>query len=258
LELINLSDVTSVQSVDRALTILDILKENSRGYGVTELSNRLDVSKSTIHRLLMSLLKKGWVRQDKETEKYLLGLKLIEFGQTVSENLDIRKLASPYLHHLAEITGETAHLVILDQHEIVYIDKIESTQTIRMFSQVGKRAPLHCTGVGKAILAFLPEEQVDTIIETKGLPKFTEKTITSREQLFRHLQEIKNRGYSIDDEEHELEIKCAAAPILNFKGDIVAGVSVAGPIMRISDEKLNYMAKEVLKVSKELSTLLGG
>lgn len=252
-----MSENTSVQSVDRALTILEILKENPRGFGVTEVANRLQVSKSTVHRLLMSLFKKGLVRQDKETEKYTLGLRLIEFGQTVSDNLDIRKLASPYLHHLAEVTKETAHLVVLDQQEIVYIDKIESTQTIRMFSQIGKRAPLHCTGVGKAILAHLSEQEAVDIIDGKGLPKFTDRTITDKETMMNHLKEIRERGYSIDNEEHENGIKCAAAPILNFNGKVVAGVSVAGPIMRISDEKLYRIAAEVLKVSKEISRLLG-
>jgi DNA-binding IclR family transcriptional regulator len=253
-----MANETSVQSVDRALTILDILQKNPSGYGVTELSHQLDVSKSTVHRLLMSLLKKGLVKQDKDTDKYSLGLRLLELGHAVSENFDIRKVASPYLHQLSEITGETAHLVILDNNEIVYIDKIESYQTIRMFSKIGKRAPMHCTGVGKAILAFLPEDQVNKIIDEKGMQKFTEKTITSREKMLPHLQEIKARGYSIDDEEHEMGIKCAAAPIMNHNGDIIGGVSVAGPIMRISDEKLEMIAQEVLKVSKEITRLLGG
>ncbi|GIN63348.1 IclR family transcriptional regulator [Robertmurraya siralis] len=250
-------DVGSVQSVDRALTILEILQENSKGLGVTDLAKQLHVSKSTAHRLLMSLLKKGFVQKDMETDKYLLGLKLIEFGQNVSENLDIRKLASGYLHELVEISGETAHLAILDNNEIVYIDKIESSATIRMYSKIGKRAPLHCTGIGKAVLAFLPEEKIKQIIDENGLKKFTDKTITDKEEMLAHLSEIKRRGYSIDDEEHELGINCAAAPILNHKGEVVAGISVAGPLMRISKEKLSRIAKEVLRVSQEISRLLG-
>lgn len=251
------SSVITVQSVDRALLILDILQENSKGLGVTELSLKLDVSKSTAHRLLMSLQKKGYVKQDEENQKYSLGLKLIELSQTVSDNLDIRKLASNYLYHLAELTGETAHLVIMENDEIVYIDKIESSETIRMFSNIGKRAPMHCTGVGKAILAFLPEDKILQIIEEKGLRKFTYKTIIEKNTMLEHLKEIRNRGYSFDDEEHELGIKCAAAPIFNYKGDVVAGISVAGPIMRVDDEKLEMIASEVLRVSKEISKHLG-
>lgn len=251
------SNVITVQSVDRALLILDILQENPKGLGVTELSYQLEVSKSTVHRLLMSLLKKGFVKQDEESQKYQLGLRLIELSQTVSDNLDIRKLASNFLYHLAKTTGETAHLVIMENNELVYIDKIESSETIRMFSNIGKRAPMHCTGVGKAILAFLPEEKIHQVIDEKGLQKFTEKTIIEKEAMLAHLQEIKKRGYSFDDEEHELGIKCAAAPIFNHNGEVVAGISVAGPIMRVDEEKLEKIASEVLIISKEISKLLG-
>ena len=251
------NEVITVQSVDRALNIIEILQKNPRGLGVTELSNRLDVSKSTAHRLLMSLYSKGFVQQDNETEKYLLGLKFIEVGQIVSDNLDIRKLASPYLHQLTEITGETAHLAIMEQHEIVYIDKLESTQTIRMFSNIGKRAPIHCTGIGKAIFAFLPDRKIEEIINETGLHKYTEKTLTTAEEMFSNIQEIRNRGYSIDNEEHEIGIKCAAAPIFNHNQEVIAGISVAGPIMRVDEKKLKVMAKEVLRVSSEISKLLG-
>lgn len=252
------NEVITVQSVDRALIILEILQGEPDGLGVTELSTELKVSKSTAHRLLMSLLKKGFVQQDPENQKYRLGLKLIEFGQTVSNNIDIRKVASSHLRRLAEKTGETAHLVIQERSEIVYIDKIESSATIRMFSNIGKRAPMHCTGVGKAILAFLPQQEILDIVEDKGLEKFTHKTIINIETLLLHLEEIRNNGYSIDDEEHELGIKCAAAPIFNSKGEVVAGISVAGPIMRVTEDKLSAMAMEVLQTSQEISKLLGG
>jgi len=252
------SNVITVQSVDRALLILDILQESPKGLGVTELSSKLEVSKSTVHRLLMSLLAKGYVKQDDENKKYSLGLKLIDLSQTVSDNLDIRKLASKHLSDLAIITGETAHLVIRENNEIVYIDKIESSETIRMFSNIGKRAPMHCTGVGKAMLAFLPEEKINQILEEKGMQKFTDKTITDKTTMLEHLKGIRSRGYSFDDEEHELGIKCAAAPIFNYKGEVIAGISVAGPLMRVNDEKLKFIASKVLSVSKEISRCFGG
>ncbi|WP_223634633.1 IclR family transcriptional regulator [Planococcus sp. 4-30] len=250
-------EAITVQSVDRALHIIEILQQIPQGLGVTELSNRLDVSKSTAHRLLMSLYNKGFVQQDIQTEKYMLGLKFIEVGQVVSDNLDIRKIASPYLHRLTEITGETAHLAIMDKHEIVYIDKLESNATIRMFSNVGKRAALHCTGIGKSIFAFLPDEKIEEIIAETGLKKYTEKTLTTKEAMWENIQLIRKRGYSIDDEEHESGIKCAAAPIFNHHHEVIAGISVAGPIMRVTEEKLEMMAKEVLEASNELSNLLG-
>lgn len=250
--------IGTVQSVDRALLIVEKLQAAPRGLGVTELATELKVSKSTVHRLLMSLLRKGFVQQDYENQKYLLGLKFIELGQSVTDNIDIRKISSLPLQKLAEKTGETAHLVIRDRCEIVYIDKIESSATIRMFSNIGKRAPMHCTGVGKAILAFLPHQDILEIVQEKGLEGFTHKTITELEPLLDHLSDIRSKGYSIDDEEHELGIKCAAAPIVNSRGEVIAGISVAGPIMRVSEEKLIDMATEVLKTSKEISLAMGG
>lgn len=250
-------EAVTVQSVDRALTILNILKEHPKGLGVTELSHRLNVSKSTVHRLLSSLLLQGFVKQDVENDRYLLGLKLIELGEVVSSHLNIRKTAAPYLNQLAETTGETVHLVMMDQSEIVYIDKTESEATIRMFSRIGKRAPMHCTGVGKAILAFLPEEKIDEVLTERPMTKFTENTITDQAEMKKHLQEIRSRGVSFDLEEHEEGIQCAAAPLFNFHGDVVGGISVAGPIMRVDDKKLEHLAVEVKKVSQEISSLLG-
>ncbi|MFC7062420.1 IclR family transcriptional regulator [Halobacillus seohaensis] len=250
-------EATTVQSVDRALHILDILKEYPKGLGVTELSYRLDVSKSTIHRLLSSLLQQGFVKQDIENERYVLGLKLIELGEVVSSHLDIRKIAAPYLNQLAELTGETVHLVMMDNLEIVYIDKTESEATIRMFSRIGKRAPMHCTGVGKAILAFLPPDKIEEVLTDRPMTKFTDYTITDKDEMNMHLKEIRDRGVSFDLEEHEEGIKCAAAPIFNYKGEVVGGISVAGPIMRVDEEKLKFFSQEIHKTSNQISELLG-
>lgn len=216
----------TVQSVDRALEIIDILQDEPQGLGVTSLSKKMGVSKSTIYRLLSSLLNKEYVRKNRETQKYHLGLRLMQLGQTVTNQIDIRQIASPVMERLVQDTGETVHLVVQNGNEIVYIDKIESQATIRMFSNIGKRAPMHCTGVGKAILSGLSDEKVENIIKENGLKKFTNNTITDPQVLKEHLNEIQMAGYSIDDEEHEMGIKCAASPIFNFKGEVVAGISV--------------------------------
>ncbi|WP_130805828.1 IclR family transcriptional regulator [Senegalia massiliensis] len=247
----------TVQSVDRALKIIEILKDRPKGIGVTELSNILEVSKSTAHRLLMSLYNADFVRQDRENEKYLLGLRFIELGEIVSNELDIKEIVYPYLHKLGNVTGETAHLAIKNKNEIIYIDKIESPKTIRMFSTIGKRAPLYCTGVGKAIFAFLPESEIINIIDSIDFVKYTENTIVTKKEMLKELENIRNSRYAIDDEEHELGIKCAAAPILNYNNEVVAGISVASPIMRLNDEKFNNIIKEVLNASKSISNALG-
>ncbi|MFM1651728.1 IclR family transcriptional regulator [Brevibacillus sp. B_LB10_24] len=250
-------DTSSVQSVDRALYVLELLKENVDGLGITELAHRMGLAKSTVHRLLTSLKNQGYVRQDPQSECYLLGLKLIELGSVVSQSLEIRKIANPIMNQLVLETGETSHLVLLQEGEVVYIEKIESPYTIRMYSLIGKRAPVHCTGVGKAIIAHIPEEEVRKIVEQKGLPRFTANTITSFDELIANLQEIRERGYSLDEEEHEPGIYCVAAPILNHSGQPVAGLSVSGPTMRMDEEKIRLCMDRVVFYAREISKHLG-
>ncbi|WP_221761347.1 IclR family transcriptional regulator [Salibacterium salarium] len=249
--------VISVQSVDRALHILNMLQQEPKGIGITELSNKLDVSKSTAHRLLMSLWKKGFVQQHKETERYVLGLKCLELGESVSENLDVRQTAKSYLEELAKKTSETVHLVTLESNEMVYIDKIETNATIRMFSRVGKRAPLYCTGAGKAMLAFLSEKERNQIYDITTFRRYTSTTITAVDALEKHLEVIRENGYALDEEEHEEGIQCAAAPIFDHTGDVVASVSAAGPVFRVEEEKLSLMAADVKKTADAVSKALG-
>jgi len=251
------NEVITVQSVDRALRILEILKDERDGLGVTELSTHLEVSKSTVHRLLMSLLKKNFVKKDKNSGKYILGLKLIELGQIVSENIDIRKLAYPYLVQLVEILDETVHLASRDNNKIVYIDKIESSSSIQMYSKIGKRVPLHCTGIGKAILAFLPEEEVLHALEQIQLTRYTDNTIVKKEELLKHLKSIEKKGYSIDNEEHEKGIRCVAAPIFNYNKEVIAGISVTSLSVKLKGEKLVESTNEVVRIANEISKEYG-
>lgn len=247
----------SVQSVDRALKIIEIVKDRPNGIGVTELSDILNVSKSTVHRLLMSLYKADFIQQNSENKKYFLGLRFIELGEIVSRELDIQELVHPFLQELGEVTDETAHLAIKNRNQIFYIDKIESSKTIRMFSNIGKRAPMYCTGIGKAVLAFLPENEIKQVLAETELIKYTDNTLTTKAEILQELAEIRDRGYAIDNEEHELKIKCAAAPILNYKKEVVAGISVASPVMRLDEEKFKIIINEVLKASKKASEKLG-
>jgi IclR family transcriptional regulator, KDG regulon repressor len=247
----------SVQSVNRALRILEILRGFPNGLGVTEISIRLDVAKSTAHRLLSSLMEEGFVQKDQETERYRLGLKLLQLGYEVSKSMDIRRVAAPFMERLVDLTGETVHLAIYDHGEIVYIDKLESKATIRMYSRVGLRAHSHCTGLGKAILSCLPREEMDLVIEKYGLPKFTETTLITRETLMEALDAAKDIGYAFDDEEHEEGVRCAAAPIFNFEKTVIAGISVAGPITRISQERLKTMGLQVKQIALEISREMG-
>ncbi|CAH1223463.1 HTH-type transcriptional regulator XynR [Paenibacillus plantiphilus] len=247
----------SIQSVQRALSILEILRNHPDGLGVTEISNRLDVAKSTAFRLLFSLLEEGYVQKDDQTDHYRLGLKLLQLGNEVAKSMDLRRLATPYLKRLVDLTGETTHLAVYEKGEVVYIDKLESSATIRMYSQVGLRAPAHCTGLGKAMLSGLPDEEIDRVIETKGLQKFTETTLITRGQLMEALKEAHRNGYAFDDEEHERGVRCAAAPIFNFENKVIAGISVAGPTTRISQERMRQIGPQVSQIAKEISREMG-
>lgn len=249
--------VTIIQSVDRALTILNLLADSEKGLGVTEISNKLEVSKSTSFRLLSTLMQANYVKQDDESQKYFLGTKLLHLGQIVNNQLDIRKIARPYMEKLANEVQETVHLVIQENMEIVYIDKIESNQTIRMYSEIGKRAPMYCTGVGKAILANVPSVEQEHILKNIQFEKLTDKTITNEDDLKIDFEKIKQQGFSIDDEEHERGIKCAAAPIFDANNKVVAGISFSGPTIRVNDDNIEKLGKVVAQIAHEISQELG-
>ncbi|MCU9613060.1 IclR family transcriptional regulator [Caldibacillus lycopersici] len=248
---------SSVQSVERALTILELLKENLSGLGITEIARDLAISKSTVHRLIQSLEKFGFVKQDVQTSKYLLGLKLVEFSDVILNSLDIRAVARPYLDEVAHEIKETIHLVVVENDELVYIDKMESPHSIRMYSRIGRRAPFYCTGVGKAILAYLPDCDKNRIMEKESFKKYTEYTITSKEELQQHLQDIQLRGYSIDNQEHELGIRCVAAPIFNHENRVIAGISITAPIYRFPTSMIEPIAKKVIYCANQISSSLG-
>ena len=247
----------SVQSVKRALSILEILRGFPNGLGVTEIAHKINVAKSTAHRLLVSLLEDGYVQKDPQTDNYRLGLKLLQLGNEVSNSMDLRRISTPYLKKLVKITGETAHLAVYERGEIFYVDKIESSASLRMYSQVGLNAPAHCTGLGKAILSQLPEAEIDNLIKKKGLTKFTDKTLVTKGQLMEALVKAYEIGYAFDDEEHELGVRCAAAPIFNIEKKVIAGISAAGPTTRISHEGLTEMGQHVKQIALEISREMG-
>jgi IclR family KDG regulon transcriptional repressor len=250
-----------VQTIERIASILDIVGQNPQGTSIRDLSVRLDLPKGTVHRLLASLAYCGYIRQDAKTKNYFLGLKLLELGNLIVDQLDMRRIAEPLLKILAETTRETVHMVILDKNEVVYIDKIEmeqSTSGLKMASRVGSRNLAHSCAVGKVLLSYFSEEELDEAIAEKGLPKKTENTITDPLQFKEHLKAVKNQGYAIDEEENEKGIRCVAAPIFDGKGRAVAAISVSGPAFRVTKKMAqDTVRKEVMKTASEISKLLG-
>lgn len=250
-----------VQTIKRISLILDMLGQSPQGISIRDLSEKMKLPKGTTHRLLSSLSYFGYVRQDPKTRNYSLGFKLIELGNILLSQIDLRKEAEPFLRELAEKTKETVHMVFLDRNEIVYIDKIELNHNpsgLRMASRVGLRIPAHCCAVGKVLLSHLTEEELNRMIHEKGLLKRTENTITNPTELKKHLKIVRAQGFAIDDEENERGIRCAAAPIYDEKGKAVAAISISGPAFRITKKAIqDSLKKEVMETANKISHRLG-
>jgi IclR family KDG regulon transcriptional repressor len=248
---------TTVVSVERALSILNCLAESEEMLGVTEMSRLLGLHKSTVSRLASTLAQNGYVRQDPETGKYQLGMRLIGLGTRVLEQIDLRGVARPYLEQLMEITEETVHLGILDGNQVVYVDKIESTQVLTMKSRVGSKVPVHCTALGKVLLASLSREELKKIISSCSFDRYTPNTMTNVGEFEKQIAWVREQGYAIDDEEHELGIRCVAAPIMDHSGSVIASLSVSGPTIRVTRERLERFIPNVVAISKKASKSLG-
>lgn len=250
-----------VQTIERVSMILDLVSRSSQGVSIRDLSEALRLPKGTVHRLLLSLSYFGYIKQDISTKKYLLGLKLLDLGNLIINQLDLRKLAEPLLKELANKTKETVHMVIVDNNEVVYIDKIETEENIgglKMSSRVGSRNLAHSCAVGKVMLSYFSDEEVDTLIKEKGLPKKTARTITDPSQFREQLAIIKKQGYALDDEENEEGIRCVAAPIFDDKGRVISAISLSGPAFRVTKKQaLDVLKKQVIKTASEISRLLG-
>lgn len=246
-----------IQSVERAADILELFLHFESELSVKEISEELGLSKSTIHGLIKTLEHRGYLQQNPDNQKYRLGLRLFELGHRISEQLDIAKIAHPVIKKLVDQLKETVHLVVRQQDELIYVEKEDGPHTLRIYSQVGKRAPVHCTSVGKAILAFQEEVEIDRILSSVPLESFTPHTLTDPEEIKKQLAEIREKGYSVDDEEIELGLKCIGAPIFNHNGNVIASISCASPKMRLGDDRLPEVIEGIKKAAAEISQKLG-
>jgi DNA-binding IclR family transcriptional regulator len=249
--------LAGAQVVDRVVDILEAFPRLGPELGVSDVSRALDLKKATTHRLLASLLRRGLVAQDPVTRRYRLGIKLWELGVLATSQVDWVDRVKPYLRELAEATGETTHLAILNDGQVLYVDKVESSRSLRMPSQVGRRLPVHCTGVGKALVAFLPPDVFAATVSTVGLPAFTPNTITELRALQAELARVRERGYAVDHEEIEEGLVCIAAPIRDHTRHVVAAVSAAGPASRLRPETIPGHAQVVVETASRISEALG-
>jgi DNA-binding IclR family transcriptional regulator len=245
-----------VNSVKRAFAILTLLGIRGR-MTLSQLCRELKIPKSTAFSILETLEHEQAVAREEETGMYTLGIRLLELGQEAQENFELRRVASPVLQQLNREIDETVHLTVLDNDVVLYVDCYESSKRLRTYSVIGVRAPLYCTAVGKAILAFLDYDEQMRIIKGMQFQRFTPNTITDRAALLRNLEEVRRRGYSVDDIEHEEGVRCVGAPIYNNKGRVCASLSISGPASRITTERIEDFGRKAIATAQEISRRLG-
>jgi len=246
-----------IQSIDRALQVLELFTLEKPEWGVTEISKVLNIYKSNVHNVLTTLAEKGFVIKDSKTDKYKLGIKFFELGSIVIKNMDLRKIAHPYIEELSKEFNETVHLGVLDEGRVVSIEREESDKSLCSHIEIGKRTPLHCTAVGKAIMAYLSKDKVAAIVKGKGLKKYTENTITNKKELENEFKKIREQGYAVDNIEHEEGVRCVAGPIRDYTGKVIASMSISGPAFRINESNSPNIAKKVKEYCDCISKGMG-
>jgi DNA-binding IclR family transcriptional regulator len=251
------ADPYQLQSLDRAVAVLDLLGESEGPLGLADVCERMDLHKSTAHRALMVLERCGLIERTPEN-RFRLGLKLYELGTRAVEQIDLRARVHPWFRRLSAQVGETVHLGVLQKTSVVYLDKVEpSNRRVWLSSRIGTSNPVYCTAMGKAMMAFLPEEMQAEIMGKIRFVRYTHRTLMTPEALMRSLERVRRRGYAIDDEEVEEGVRCIGAPILNETGHPIAAVSVSGPTSRITQQSVPGIAEHLMRCCREISGSLG-
>ncbi|MDF2657987.1 MAG: Transcriptional regulator [Paenibacillus sp.] len=241
-------DQIKTKTLFKALQVLDCFTATTPELGVTEISERLGLYKSNVHNIMDTFVKAGYIKKNPDNGKYRLTLKVLQLGHVVSSNISFRKTVQPHMQELADATGETIFLAIPGEDaEVVYLDSSSPRNLMTVKSVMGIKAPLYCTGIGKAMLAYLPREVVDTVIG-RGLASITDNTITDPCTLLDELNTIRLRGYAIDNMEHQYGIKCVGMPIRSRKGDVVAGLSISGPSLRFDEQTIEEHVRRLAAV----------
>jgi IclR family acetate operon transcriptional repressor len=247
-----------VQSVDRALSILETLAEDDEGYRLSDLAVRTGLSTSTVHRLLATLEKRRFVQFDRYESKWHVGARSFSVGATFARRRNFTAQAMPYLRKLRDLTRETANLAVVDDQSIIVLTRIESREIMRSLTKVGGRVAMVASGVGKAVLATYSDEDVNAVICRQGMPRLTEKSIVRPGELFRELQAIRRQGYAVDDEEARMGLRCVAAVVYSDCSEPLAAISVSGMTSRMTDDRLPIIGRTVREVAAELTVALGG
>ncbi len=246
-----------IQSVERALTILDLFNEQVTELKLTDISKQMGLSKSTLHSLLKTLQLHGYIDQNPENDKYRLGMKLVERGHLVVNTMDIRQKAKKWLIELSQRTGQTTHLGILDGYEGVYIEKIEGKLAAIAYSRIGRRLPVHATAIGKVLIAWLDDAECNMLLEDYHYTAFTPATLTTREALLTALKKTRLQGYALDNEENEQGVRCVAVPVRNHESRVIAALSLSTLTSRVDDDEFRHYRLLLEKAGHQLSIALG-
>ena len=249
---------TGVQSVDRALSIIETLAEDDEGYRLSDLAIRTGLSTSTVHRLLGTLESRRFVQFDRTESKWHVGARAFTVGATFARRRNFTAQAVPYLRKLRDLTRETANLAVVDDEFIIVLTRMESREIMRSLTKVGGRVAMVASGVGKAVLATYADEDVNAIIRHHGMPRLTEKSIIRPSDLFKELEKIRRQGFAVDDEEACMGLRCIAAVVYNDCAEPLAAISVSGMTGRLTDERLPQLGQTVREVAAELTIALGG
>jgi IclR family acetate operon transcriptional repressor len=248
-----------VQSLVRALSLLNRIAETQAGSAtLTDLAQQVGLAPSTAHRLLTTLEQERYVRFDPDGKLWSIGVQAFVSGCSFIRTRSLAASARNHMRLLMEDVGETVNLAVEDQGEAVYLAQVECRQMMRVFARPGSRVPLHCSGVGKAILSALPGKSLAKILHRHGMPRLTVKTITTPQALAENLERVRAIGYALDDEEHAVGLRCIAAPVFDETGDCIGAVSTSGPMARIGDERIHQLGEIVLLAAKAISAEMGG
>jgi DNA-binding IclR family transcriptional regulator len=243
----------SVPALEKGMSLLEMLAESKRGLTLSELVRKTKLPKSTIHCLVLTLERQGYLRQCPRTHRFLFSIKLINLANRASTQVEIRQTATRHLYDLMLETNLTVHLAVMEQDQVVLIQKVEPPGVLKVANWIGRRMDIHCTGLGKAFIAHLDDTELDRLMKECQLPKHNENTIISPRALRSHLAEIRKLKYSLDDEEDELGLRCVGAPIFDHAGKVLAAVSICGSTSHIHANNLSPLAHKLTRTASEIS-----
>jgi IclR family acetate operon transcriptional repressor len=245
--------VIQMSALQKVIAVVEALAHEHR---LSDIARHTDLPASTVHRILQELVQAGWAREE-EGRTYALGARLLSLPSRSTSTDDLARLARPQLRRLCQASGRTVHFAVLDGDELVYLDKLEGTRAYSMRSRIGMTLPLHCTAIGKAVLARMPDAEVRQVAARAGLPAVTPRTMTDVTVLLRHLAKVRTRAYAVDDEENEAHTRCVGAAVVNHRGEPIGGVSVSSLAFDVTGAEVEELGAQVAETAMAISALIG-